>query len=139
MSNPVQENRQQASERVVRDLHPAIYMALVGLTLWLGLAIWGFGYDGQTDYLLAIVSGFLFIAVAIPSTLALMVHRQKNSDERKSSGEASFREWMAGNFDTWQDRVKGHNAAVEVLLPMAAIAIGMTAFAIVLHFTEVGM
>ena len=139
MSNPVQENRQQASERVVRDLHPAIYMALVGLTLWLGLAIWGFGYDGQTDYLLAIVSGFLFIAVAIPSTLALMVHRQKNSDERKSSGEASFKEWMTGNFDTWQDRVKGHNAAVEVLLPMAAIAIGMTAFAIVLHFTEVGM
>jgi hypothetical protein len=139
MSNPAQENRQQASERVVRDLHPAIYMALVGLTLWLGLAIWGFGYDGQTDYLLAIVSGFLFIAVAIPSTLALMVHRQKNSDERKSSGEASFREWMAGNFDTWQDRVKGRNAAVEVLLPMAAIAIGMTAFAIVLHFTEVGM
>jgi hypothetical protein len=139
MSNPAQENRQQASERVVRDLHPAIYMALVGLTLWLGLAIWGFGYDGQTDYLLAIVSGFLFIAVAIPSTLALMVHRQKNSDERKSSGEASFREWMAGNFDTWQDRVKGRNAAVEILLPMAAIAIGMTAFAIVLHFTEVGM
>jgi hypothetical protein len=138
MSNPVQENRQQAGERVVRDLHPAIYMALVGLTLWLGLAIWGFGYDGQTDYLLAIVSGFLFIAVAIPSTLALMVHRQKNSDERKSSGEASFKEWMTGNFDTWQDRVKGHNAAVEVLLPMAAIAIGMTAFAIVLHFTEVG-
>jgi hypothetical protein len=139
MSNPVQENRQQAGERVVRDLHPAIYMALVGLTLWLGLAIWGFGYDGQTDYLLAIVSGFLFIAVAIPSTLALMVHRQKNSDERKSSGEASFKEWMTGNFDTCQDRVKGHNAAVEVLLPMAAIAIGMTAFVIVLHFTAVGM
>ena len=139
MSNPVQENRQQASERVVRDLHPAIYMALVGLTLWLGLAIWGFGYDGQTDYLLAIVSGFLFIAIAIPSTLALMVHRQKNSDERKSSGEASFKEWMTGNFDTWQDRVKGHNAAVEVLLPMAAIAIGMTAFVIVMHFTAVGI
>ncbi len=139
MSNTVQENRRLASERVVRDLHPAIYMALVGLTLWLGLAIWGFGYDGQTDYLLAIVSGFLFIAVAIPSTLALMVHRQKNSDERKSSGEASFQEWMTGNFDTWQDRVKGRNAAVEVLLPMAAIAIGMTAFAIVLHFTAVGM
>jgi hypothetical protein len=138
MSNSVQENRQQANERVVRDLHPAIYIALVGLTLWLGLVIWGFGYDGQTDYLLAIVSGFLFIAVAIPSTLALMVHRQKSSDEQNSSGEASFKEWMTGNFDTWQDRVRGRNAAVEVLLPMAAIALGMTAFAIVLHFTAVG-
>jgi hypothetical protein len=67
-----------------------------------------------------------------------MVYRQKSSDERKASGEPSFREWMTGSFDTWQDRVKGHNAAVEVLLPMAAIAIGMTAFAIVLHFIEVG-
>src|SRR6266513_1770872 len=74
MSNHEQEYRQQESRRVTGSLHPAVYMALVGLTLWLGLAIWGFGYDGQTDYLLAIVNGFLFIAVAIPSTLALMVH-----------------------------------------------------------------
>ena len=137
MSNHDQENRQPASQRVVSALHPAIYMTLVGLTVWLVLAIWGFGYDGQTDYLLAIVSGFLFIAVAIPSVLALMVYRQ-SSDERKRSGEATLREWMTGNFETWQDRVKGRNAAVEVLLPMAAIAIGMTAFAIVLHFTETG-
>ena len=136
MSSHEQENRQQADKRVVRSLHPAIYMALVGLTLWLALAIWGFGYDGQTDYLLAIVNGFLFIAVAIPATLALMAYRQRNSDEQKSSGgDASLREWMTRDFDTWQDRVKGRNAAVEVLLPMAAIAIGMTAFAIVLHFT----
>ena len=140
MSNHELEYRQQESRRVIGSLHPAVYMALVGLTLWLGLAIWGFGYDGQTDYLLAIVSGFLFIAVAIPATLALMVYRQKNADERKSSGgDASLREWMTADFDTWQDRVKGRNAAVEVLLPMAAIAIGMTAFAIVLHFTQVGM
>jgi len=139
MINHDQEIRLEASKRIARSLHPAVYIALVGLTLWLGLAIWGFGYDGQTDYLLAIVSGFLFIAVAIPSVLALMVHRQKTSSERNSSGEASIQEWMAGNFDTWQDRVKGRNAAVEVLLPMAAIAIGMTAFAIVLHFTKVGM
>jgi hypothetical protein len=137
MSNHDQESRQQASKRVVSALHPAVYLALVGLTLWLVLAIWGFGYDGQTDYLLAIVTGFLVIAVAIPSTLALMVHRQSNSDEQ-SSAKTSLREWMAGDFDTWQDRVRGRNAAVEVLLPMAAIAIGMTAFAIVLHFTELG-
>ena len=91
-----------------------------------------------TDYLLAIVNGFLFIALAIPATLALMAYRQRNSDERKSSGDASLREWMTRDFDTWQDRVKGRNAAVEVLLPMAAIAIGMTAFAIVLYFTKVG-
>jgi hypothetical protein len=119
-----------------RELHPVVYAALLGLTLWLVLAIWGFGYDSETDYLLTVVTGFLVIAVAIPSTLALMVHRQRDRSERKDDSDAkSFREWVAGDFDTWQDRVKGRNAAVEVLLPMAAIAIGMTAFAIVLHFT----
>ncbi len=41
MSNHEQEYRQQGSRRVTGSLHPAVYMALVGLTLWLGLAIWG--------------------------------------------------------------------------------------------------
>ena len=108
--------------------------------MWLVRAIWGFGYDGQTDYLLAIVTGFLIIAVAIPATLALMAYSEGSSVDGESSAPrdtASFRQWAAEDFDTWQDRVKGRNAAVEVL-PMAAIAIGMTAFAIVLHFTAVG-
>ena len=60
MNNHDQENRQQPNKSVARVLHPAVYVALVGLTAWLALAIWGFGYDGQTDYLLAIVTGFLF-------------------------------------------------------------------------------
>jgi hypothetical protein len=130
----------QESQRVRRTLHSKIYVALVGLVLWLVLATWGFGYDGQTDYLLAIVTGFLTIAVAIPAALALMVHLEGNSDSNDSVKQdtVSFRQWAAQDFDTWQDRVKGSNAAVEVLLPMAAIAIGMTAFAVVLHFTAVG-
>src|SRR5262245_1123519 len=131
----------QQSERVARNLHPTVYVALVGLVLWLVLAVWGFGYDGQTDYLLAIVTGFLIIAVAIPAALALMAYSQGNAGDGESSAprdSVSFRQWAAEDFDTWQDRVKGRNAAVEVLLPMAAIAIGMTAFAVVLHFTAVG-
>src|SRR5215467_15730877 len=87
-SQQVPSRQAQESKRVRRSLHPTVYVALVGLVLWLVLAIWGFGYDGQTDYLLAIVTGFLVIAVAIPSTLALMVHRQKDADERESSGDA---------------------------------------------------
>jgi hypothetical protein len=131
----------QEIKQVGRNLHSKVYVALVGLVLWLVLAIWGFGYDGQTDYLLAIVTGFLIIAVAIPATLALMAHSQGDSVDGKSSAPhdtKSFRQWAAEDFDTWQGRIKGRNAAVEVLLPMAAIAIGMTAFAIILHFTAVG-
>jgi hypothetical protein len=34
---------------------------------------------------------------------------------------------------TWQDRLKGRNAAIEILLPLAAVAFGMSAFAIAYH------
>src|SRR4030095_15770175 len=99
----------QEKQRVARNLHSMVYIALVGLVLWLVLAIWGFGYDGQTDYLLAIVTGFLLIAVAIPATLALMAYSQGNSVDGESSAPhdtKSFRQWAAEDFDTWQDRVK---------------------------------
>jgi hypothetical protein len=123
------DNKQQT---VASDLHPFVYAALLGFAAWFVLAVWGFASDGYTDYLLAIVSGFMLIFVAIPATLWLMARRHQDPIE---GDRASFRGWAAGEVDTWQDRVKGANAAVEVLLPMAAIAIGMTAFAIVLHFT----
>ena len=55
-SQQVPSRQAQESKRVRRSLHPTVYVALVGLVLWLVLAIWGFGYDGQTDYLLAIVA-----------------------------------------------------------------------------------
>jgi hypothetical protein len=45
-----------------------------------------------------------------------------------------FSDWAAGQFETWQDRVKGANAAAEIILPIAAAAVGMTAFAIVFHY-----
>jgi hypothetical protein len=141
MNEHDQAHLRQGPERVRSNLHSTVYLALVGLVVWLVVAIWGFGYDGQTDYLLAIVTGFLIIAVAIPATLALMAYSQGSSVDGGSSpprDTASFRQWAADDFDTWQDRVKGRNAAIEVLLPMAAIAIGMTAFAIILHFTAVG-
>ena len=141
MDDRHQAHSPQESEHVERNLHSRVYVALVGLVVWLVLAIWGFGYDGQTDYLLAIVTGFLIIAVAIPATLALMAYSQGTSADGENSASRDtkpFRQWAAEDFDTWQDRVKGRNAAVEVLLPMAAIAIGMTAFAIILHFTAVG-
>jgi hypothetical protein len=119
------------------QLHPLVYMAIIGLVLWFVLSVWGFAADGYTDYLLAVVSGFMVVAVAIP----LVMWRSARKHQRpKQAGEKreSLGEWAAGEFETWQDRVKGTNAAIEVLLPIAAIAFGMTAFGIVLHFTAHG-
>jgi len=45
----------------------------------------------------------------------------------------SFREWPSGEFETWQYRVSGGEAAVEILLPLMAVAFGLFAFGLVLH------
>jgi hypothetical protein len=57
-------------ERPVSDrLHPLVFMAIVGLALWFVVSAWGFATDGYTDYLLAVVSGFILIAVALSYVL----------------------------------------------------------------------
>jgi hypothetical protein len=53
--------------------------------------------------------------------------------------QEEFQHWVSGEFDIWQDRVTGANAAVQILLPLAAVAFGMTAFGFVLHFTAPGV
>ena len=117
------------------DLHPAVYVAIVGLALWLMLAVWAFASDGYTDYLLAVVSGFVFLAVVLPLTLWRVGRKHRGLD---AAPKQSFRDWAAGDFNTGQDQLKGTNAAVEILLPIAALAFGMTAFGIVLYLTSHG-
>ncbi len=129
-------NSDSRKERpVTTELHPLVYAALIGFVSWLIIAVWGFARDPYADYLLVVVSGFIALFVAIPATLWLMVQRQRASDQNGQHDREAFRDWAAGEFDTWQDRVKGANAAVEILLPIAALAIGMTAFAVVVHYT----
>jgi hypothetical protein len=116
-------------------LHPYVYGAIATLVLWFVLAIWmGFASDGYTDWLLVVVSGFLMIAVAIPFVLS-----QVTRDDADDGGpKRSFSNWASCEFDTWQYRLKCKHAAVEVLLPVAAIAFGMTAFGVVLLLVSHG-
>jgi hypothetical protein len=108
-----------------------VYGAVIGCVAWMGLAAWGFAGPGYADLSLAVVTGLLIVAIAIP--LILWRVWRANTDERPDD-RMSFREWKSAYFESWQDRVKGSNAAVEIILPIAAAAIGMTAFAIVFHY-----
>ena len=110
-----------------------VYAVLGGLVLWLALAAWGFAGPGYADLSLTVVTGFLIIVIAIPFVLWRMW--RANSDAKADDGKREpFAEWAAGDFETWQDRVKGKNAAAEIILPIAATAVGMTAFVIVFHY-----
>jgi hypothetical protein len=121
---------------VSNQLHPWVYAAIAGLAACYVVAIWfGFAGSGYTDYLLAIASFFILGALALPF-IAWRVWRGNHAAEDKSDDRQVFRDWEAfrnwalGEFDIGQGHVSGLTAAVEILLPVAAVAVGMLAFAV---------
>ena len=123
----------EPKKRVSTDrLPPLIYVALVGFVAWMVLAAWGFAGPGYADVALTVVTGFLALVIAIPFVLWRVA--RANRDGSQEERPPDFDDWASGQFETWQDRVKGSSAAIEIVLPIAAAAIGMTAFAIVFHY-----
>jgi hypothetical protein len=124
------------------QLHPRVYAVLIGLAVWFALAVWGFAGVGITNYLLVIVSGFIFVVVALTLILSRVgrMHGAARGDEANTNDKPlSLLEWAAGDFDIWEGRQNAMQAALLILLPIAAAAIGMTAFAIVFHIAERGV
>jgi hypothetical protein len=116
-----------------RELHPVIYKGMVALALWLVASIWSLARTPYTDFLLVVVTGFMGLTLLIPA--ALWWTRRRNR-WLKAPADESFKSWIARPFETWQGRTTGVDAAVEILLPIAAVAFGMTALALV-QFLEV--
>jgi hypothetical protein len=114
-------------------LHPRIYLAVILLAGWFALAVWGFVGSGFTDYLLVIVSGFIGVVVALMLILSRVGRTPAPPNAAK---QPSFHDWMTEDFATSQERLRGTQAATLILLPLAAAAIGMTAFAIAYHIAE---
>jgi hypothetical protein len=117
---------------VTRRLHPRVYGLVIALTMWFVLSVWLFAGGGVTDYLLFIVSAFIFVAVALP----LVLSRVARIDDADDDAAGSYRKWAAADFDTWQGRLSGLQATVQILLPIAAVAIGMTILGVALHVAE---
>jgi hypothetical protein len=128
------------SKHITRYNHvPAVvYKSVaVAVLLFVTLAWIFFGRWTDMELLLTVVSGFFFMALAIPFALWLTWRRHRDSGS--ASGEAmSPRDWASGEFVTWQDHTKGWNAAVEILLPIAGLAVGMLAIGIVFYVVSAG-
>lgn len=111
-------------------LHPMVYVAIVVLVLiFTASAFLAFSDRGDAGYLLVVVTGFFTIAVAIPYLLWRVWLKHAGATP---GAEESLSDWSAAECDTWQCRLKGRDAAIETLLPIAAVAFGMTAIGIVL-------
>jgi hypothetical protein len=112
-------------------LHPGVYKAMGGLALWFVLAAWGFfAHSGYIGLVLTVVSGLVFVTFVIMITIWRIW--RKHSDN--ADGEAgSMRDWLSREFEIRRGQLSGAGAMIEILTPIAAAALGMTAFAIVFH------
>jgi hypothetical protein len=129
----MREHTSRHNYPVADDLHPAVYLTMLALALWFVVSVWAFfAAESYADYLFGIVSLFFLIALGIPVVLWRVWKGQQDPGE---SQQLSFREWARCEFDTWQCRLKASHAAIEALLPVAAVAFGMTILGLVLHLT----
>ncbi len=117
-------------------LHPGVYKILTGLGIWAVLAAWAFSGPGYAGLALGVVTLFFVISMTLPRVLGHIwrTGRQRLHDAPLSDG-MSFDAWSRGEFETAAGPVKGWLAAAEILLPFVAVAVGMTVFAIVEHFS----
>jgi hypothetical protein len=122
------------NEAISDHLHPIVYLAITGLALWLVLSVWvlfdSAPYAGLID---TVVTGFLLIAVAIPLVLWRVWRRHGAVEDIYHAPR--LRDWAAGEFDTSTGKLRAWDAGMQILLPIAAVAFGMTAFGIVLYLT----
>ncbi len=122
--------RGNMQQPVTSWLHPRIYVLMIAFTAWFALAIWNFAGSGIVNYLLFVVSGFMFVTV----TLTLILSRVGHSGAPAQRKALSLRAWARWDYDTRTGRLSGAQAAAQILLPLAAAAVGMTVIGFIFRF-----
>ena len=121
---------------VSQGLPRQVYWLIIALAIWLVVSAWGFIGGGYDKLVLVIVSLFIAVAVGLPLVLGMIAYRHR----RALGGnwdEASLGDWAHSQFNAHSGLTRGSTAIIEVLLPICAVAFGMTLFAIV-HFLTIG-
>jgi hypothetical protein len=121
---------------VFDQLHPKIYGAAVCLVAWFTLAAWlffdrknGIGLSNDIGLSLAMISVLLFVAVMVPWLLSL-VWKKHCVPHQSYPQEIPFQDWRTGDVAVWGAKLRGTHAAIDVLLPLAAVAFGLTGIGI---------
>ncbi len=131
MSNDLVPQERPVSPR----FHPGVFKIVACLLGLFVLAAWTFAGGGHTDLLLVMVTYVFGLSVLLPGAL-LLARRAKQGRRPDAVGELPLGEWARRLVETSTGAVKGSEAATELVLPIAAVAIGMVCFATVLHFVR---
>jgi hypothetical protein len=123
---------------ISRSVHTGVYAAMVGLLLLFVISAWAFfGGVQYAGLALAVVTGFFVIAAGIPFLLWLTWRHHAEAGQTSDADSTALRDWMSGALETDAGRRKAMDAAVEFLLPIAAVAFGLTAIGIIYYIAEV--
>ena len=109
---------------VFDQFHPSIYAAAVGLVAWFAIAAWIL-FDRTNDIALplAMVSVLLLVAVLLPWSLSLVWHKH-HAAHLGHPNRISLHDWRVGDFAVWDSKLRSSHAAIDMLLPLAAVAFG---------------
>ncbi len=122
----------QTHNRPVFDqLHPAVFKIAAGLVAWFAVAAWIL-FDRQSDVglPLAMVTVLFVMAVGLPWLLSQVWERHQRP-LLANPQEVLFRDWIGGDLAVWGSKLQSTHAAIDALLPFAAVAFGLTAIGIV--------
>lgn len=122
-----------SSDHVTTRIHPAIYRAIVGLALVLILSIWSFAGTGYSGLAIAVAMLFVAVVLILSYVLSRIARRRAALLQERPPTEGLWR-WLSEDFDAFSGRLKGWEALTTLILPLAAVSLGMMVFAIILHF-----
>ncbi|HZQ02158.1 MAG TPA: hypothetical protein VFB13_21610 [Reyranella sp.] len=131
MSNDLVPQERPVSPR----FHPGVFKIVACLLGLFVLAAWTFAGGGHTDFLLVMVTYVFGLAVLLPGAL-LLARRSQRGRRPDAMGDLPLPKWAKRPVETSTGTVKGSVAATELILPIAAVAIGMVCFATVLHIVR---
>jgi hypothetical protein len=111
---------------------------VIGLSLWFVVWVWSFFGAGVTDLLLFVVSGLISVVIALWLILS-SVRRPTEIANSNTNQPPPFHDWVCGDFDTEHGPLSSAHAAIIILLPIVAAAIGITIFGIEFQIVEHAM
>ena len=122
-----------AHNRPVFDhLHPKIYGAAAGLIGWFTLMAWVlFDRSNDASEALMWVTVLFVVAIALPAVLSLVGRKNYGMPHEGHPRPPTLHDWRAGDFEVWGAKLRGTQAAIDVLLPLMAVSFGLTAIGIV--------
>ncbi len=135
----------QAPDAVSHQLHPLIHRVGAALLIWFVAAAWLlFGGAGYIDLALAMISVLVFMVIVIPAALwRAKIRISGDGPPPQANRDAAVKApplvvWLQGEFATYSGREKSSAAAVEMLLPVAAVALGITVLGIAFDLIRAG-